>query len=354
MPTSNDNTSEELTAFLADYRSYIDEDVKPTQLIVRKLLKDWKTARAPTGGIASESKSPVAFTECRVKDPASVVDKIRRKSGDYPGGLCRQSMQSMPDILGCRVVVHFPSDLAYIHELIEGDPGLEHATQATAYYPEDRLYAVGMDEDLVVRRKTSGYRSIHYVLRYRQVALATSRVPFELQVRTFTDHVWAAIEHFLAYKPGANIPASVHKQFALLSAHLSVVDAHFDVLNDEIQRLQKQTRLRKRDSLDTSRLPILLKELGVGYRQKDVDRMLKMLVSNGISKVADLRRAAQALSPEQIVNTYRQVFGRSPNNFTIVAIWALYAASQQTGNAVEPTALVTLAENYAMTYKELV
>lgn len=259
----------------------------------------------------------------------------------------------MADIVGCRVVVYFPSDLALVHEMVEASSDFDLVETPTAYYPEDRLHAVGLDDDVVVRGKMSGYRSIHYILRLVSDDETLNGTIFELQVRTLTDNVWAAIEHFLAYKPSSNIPASIHRQFELLAAHMGVVDAHFDVLNEEITSLQRGKKLRKRDKLSASTLPLVLRELRVAFKQGDLDRMLKMLASNGVSTVDDLRSLSRELNAEQIVNAYRQVFDKTPGNFTIVAIWALYAVNRQTGGSADPTALASVAEQYARTYRGL-
>lgn len=345
----SESSHDPLDQFLPVYEEYVNQRIIPVKEVLDAQLGRWaREERTTSNGqpAATASKSPVAFTESRIKNPGSVADKINRSSNAFNGGLCAESLAEMADLLGGRVVVHFPSDLLLMHEMLEATPHLAILEPPTAYYPEERLLALGLDLDFKVLKKNSGYRSIHYHL-----ILADNDhhdVMFELQVRTLTDHVWAAIEHLLAYKPSSNIPPSIRKQFELLAAHLGVVDEHFELLNSEVEHLQRTSRLRARDELVMTNLPNVLRELGVGCAQRDIETMLKMLKSNGITTVRDMKAAASRLPYHRIKEVHFRELMRQPKNQSVVAIWSMDAVNPGEKSIEQ---LVRQADGYAAAYK---
>lgn len=329
-------------AFLDLYENHVDENIRPTFAELDAVLTRWADQRVDMTD-QTVAETPVALTESRIKKPASVADKINRKPGDYPGGLCRASMLAMPDLLGGRVVTYFPGDLSHVDGWIRDD-GQLIVHHAIAYYPENRLSELGLDGSFEIRTKASGYRSIHYIVSLNG---GDAGIRFELQVRTLADHTWSAIEHLLGYKPESAVASTVHKQFQLLSAHLAAVDAHFDLLRDEVRRSQLSRDIREDDVLDQGSLPRVLAELGLGCARRDIDAILRMLDSNGLRSVAGLREVARELSAERIRDIFaRKTGGGRAKNKAVLATWCLFAKSRALDQPIDPDTAVLLGIAY--------
>ncbi|WP_418060296.1 GTP pyrophosphokinase [Pimelobacter simplex] len=330
--------------------------VAPAMPLVKAMVRDWRATGDSTpvrqAEEVSASRNPIATTEFRIKKPGSVVDKVSGNPGRYPHGLSSQSLDEMWDILGARIVVYFPSDLARVHELVQAQRNLKVCGSPTAYYPGNRITELGLDDgSLEVALKESGYRSIHYNLEYQDESGGNVRL--ELQVRTLVDHVWAVVSHFLAYKPDAKVPTEIHQQFELLASHLGVVDKHFDLLHRQVEDLSRSTSITDETTLDFTSLPAALSQHHVGCPQRDMGVMLKMLSSNGMSTVGDLRRAAGLFSTEKIRNLYMQLHGAPPTNLAIVATWTLKNKMLSlVGEQADDATVVTLALNFAKGFAE--
>lgn len=256
-----------------------------------------------------------------IKRPESVVDKIQRHPGFFTQGLTENSFHFMNDTVGIRVVLYFLRHLPAIDREIRQHNNLE---VSEAYPPKAYLNA-----DLATRlslnhlnpvQKESGYASLHYILRLRQSAVPIEVRPwFELQVRTLTEHTWGEIEHILGYKPDKRTSFAVKKQFQIISKLLEAIDEHFNFLFEELLRFQVEVAYEETDPLNAENLPAVLSDLGLGCAQREIDGLLKLLVSRGVSTVRDLRGLATARTREIVWSTYYSQKGQPPNNFEAVA-----------------------------------
>lgn len=257
----------------------------------------------------------------RIKRPESAADKILRKSADFPRGLIPDSFLSMNDTLGARVIVYFLSHLPLVDKELRSNDAFEISTQCPpiAYLSHDLTTQLSLG-NLDRRDKDSGYASIHYVLRLADSSVPKNSRPwFELQVRTLCEDIWGEIEHILGYKPGKRTSFAVRKQFHIISQELSAIDQHFNFLFEELSRFQEESSFRDSDPLNAENLPPVLSEVGVGCAQKEIDGLLKVLVSRGVATVGDLRSVATDRRLTIIRNTYRREEGRPPINFELVA-----------------------------------
>lgn len=140
-----------------------------------------------------------------------------------------------------------------------------------------------------------------------------------MQLRTLSEDLWGEIEHILGYKPGKRTSFAVRKQFNIISKNLEALDEHFNFLFEELSRFQEEVVFRDQDPLNAENLPHLLREVGLGCAQREIDGLLKLLFSRGIGKVEELRRVATARRIDMIRNAYLQEGGRQPINFEYVA-----------------------------------
>ncbi|PNY83093.1 GTP pyrophosphokinase [Deinococcus koreensis] len=150
----------------------------------------------------------------RVKRPASLADKLRRKPGRY------QTLADVTDLVAVRVITYFESDVAVVSRLIEDtfEVDWEHSIDKSKMHDPDRF----------------GYMGVHYVVCPRPDAPEFSAfpgTPFEIQIRSILQHAWAEIEHDLGYKNREAVPREVRRRFYRLAGLLEMADEEFMALH---------------------------------------------------------------------------------------------------------------------------
>ncbi|MCI0563890.1 MAG: hypothetical protein MN733_35905 [Nitrososphaera sp.] len=324
---SEHNQPSELRVFLASYEEYARSVLQPTEKEIRAVFDTWSDhsfwarhvhrVRVPT-------PSPVQSKRTRIKRPESIVDKILRKPSSFPDGISIESVRQMHDAIGGRVVVYFLANLPLIDKEIRSSEILEVSKNdpPVAYLSQDVLTRLQL-RDLDHQRKDSGYASIHYIVRLRQSVVPKGDRPwFELQVRTLAEHLWGEVEHILGYKPGKKTTFAVRKQFQIISAQLTAIDEHFNLLFEELSRFQEEGRYQTNDLLNAENLPAVLNDASVGCAQREIDGLLKLLASRGFDTIGSFQEVATSKNVEIIRNAYRNNEGRSPDNFEVVACLA--------------------------------
>jgi len=310
--------------FLSGYEKYIRELLFPTNNELKQFFHKW---RNPEHWVLASrlsrlpSPSPIQRTHTRIKRPESVVDKILRNPSSFPEGLCLDSVKNMKDTLGGRIVVYFLSNLPLIDKELRNSADIEisSANPPIAYLNQDILDRFKLNH-FNKMNKESGYTALHYIVRLRSSKLAPEVRPwFEIQVRTIAEDLWSEIEHVLGYKPNKKTSFAVRKQFQIISSQLTTIDEHFNLLYEELSRFQEEILYRDESPLNAENLPAVLNELNIGCAQKEIDGLLKMLVSRRINTVGDLRAEATPEKMEIIKTVYTSDEGRQPNNFEIVA-----------------------------------
>lgn len=314
----------QMRQFLGDYEQYVRTVLSPTSQEIRQLFARWRNpeywALAPRLS-RLPSPSPVQRTHTRIKRPESVVDKILRHPALFPEGLSVKSVRQMDDAVAGRVVAYFLANLPLIDKELRHSTDVEvsSAHPPVAFLSHDLLDRLSLT-DIKREHKESGYASMHYIVRLRSSTVAPEQRPwFELQVRTLAEDVWGEIEHILGYKPGKKTSFAVRRQFQIISAQLTAIDEHFNLLYEELARYQEESVYRDESPLNAENLPAVLSEVGIGCAQREIDGLLKLLVSRGIETVGELRVEANARKIDAIRSIYRASEGRQPNHFEVVA-----------------------------------
>lgn len=152
----------------------------------------------------------------RLKKPASLSDKLRRKVGRY------HALSDVTDLVGLRIITYFESDVAAVSRLIEQgwDVDWNHSVDKSKVHDPDRF----------------GYMGVHYVVRpsaeqpefaeFVQGGLLPG-VRLEIQIRSILQHAWAEIEHDLGYKNRDAVPREVSRRFYRLAGLLEIADEEF-------------------------------------------------------------------------------------------------------------------------------
>ena len=156
--------------------------------------------------------------ESRIKTWESILDKIDRKSLDI------KKITELYDLVGARLILLFRKDIVFIDKIIK------------------ESFKIIDSENVFDRLDDSqfGYQSHHYIIKLPDDWLSVptmsdlGNVCVELQVRTLSQHIWAAASHKLQYKIESNVPKPLRRSIYRVSALLETVDIEFD--NILIQR----------------------------------------------------------------------------------------------------------------------
>lgn len=167
----------------------------------------------------------------RVKELDSILDK--HNSGTFK---IRKTITELQDLVGFRIILLFSSDVNTIVKLIE-----DRLTLIRNYDTRDRL-----EDDQF------GYSSVHCIIK---VPVSWLEVPMfsdfeglktEVQIRTLSQHTWAASSHLIDYKNEKVMPKSMKRSVSRVSALLETVDLEFERL------LSEKIAFEKGDGVDLS------------------------------------------------------------------------------------------------------
>jgi putative GTP pyrophosphokinase len=184
--------------------------------------------------------------EHRVKSWLSIEEKLARYA------FTEASLSKLYDLVGLRLILLFKKDIEIACELIDS------AFEVT--YRSDRA------EELSYQ--TFGYQSIHYVVRPPKSWLSVPTfAPFsvlqaEIQVRTLSQHMWAAASHELQYKQEESVPLTLRRSIHRVSALLEIVDLEFDRILQEKEAERRKIHQEPKDRpLNTDVLAVTLDDL---------------------------------------------------------------------------------------------
>jgi ppGpp synthetase/RelA/SpoT-type nucleotidyltranferase len=170
------------------------------------------TVVAHTTRLLAEAGLNIHHVTGRVKRPASLADKLRRKPGRY------QELGDVTDLVGVRVITYFESDVHVVARLMEEHHIVDwdHSIDKSRMHDPDRF----------------GYLGLHYVVRAEpDLVPELPGARFEVQIRSILQHAWAEIEHDLGYKSREAVPREVRRRFYRLAGLLEMADEEFMALD---------------------------------------------------------------------------------------------------------------------------
>lgn len=242
--------------------------------------------------------------ESRAKAPDSLLRKVEGKREGYNAPL-----EDVTDLIGVRVIAYYLEDVDQINETIAREFEVDQANSA------DKLNDLEPDR--------FGYRSVHHIVTIGDSRSNLSEYAVfdkkkaEIQVRTATQHAWAAVEHKLNYKRTSEAPRDLRRRLMRLSALFELADDQFSAVKAQLEKLEAQYSSDVRGGnldlpIDTSSveafledgsaLPRIVKQAeGSGFRiaapdsdnyqgrvERDVADLVTFLHTLGIEKIADL------------------------------------------------------------------
>lgn len=155
--------------------------------------------------------------EGRVKAWGSIQEKLNRKA------LKISSPTDLDDVVGLRIILLFQSDLNTVIDLLQ--------QTFTILSLEDTSGRLGEAQ--------FGYQSQHLVVKFPPTwaglpsfnGLADLKA--EIQVRTLSQHIWAAASHKLQYKQENSVPPPLRRTINRISALLEIVDLELNRVLEE-------------------------------------------------------------------------------------------------------------------------
>lgn len=139
-------------------------------------------------------RNPFESIKCRLKKPASILEKVYRKGLEMS---VESIEENMFDIAGIRVICSFPEDIYTTAELL---------------CRQDDIRVISW-KDYIKNPKENGYRSLHLILEI-PIFLSTGKkyMKVEVQFRTIAMDFWASLEHKLKYKKDIDNPQYIAKE----------------------------------------------------------------------------------------------------------------------------------------------
>lgn len=192
--------------------------------VEQKLKKNLKLASMPT-------------FKTRIKDFGSYYKKLLRVR---PKSLGKQSLPTLTDLLGIRVICAFLEDLKTVED------------QITKLFNVIEIERKGADRTF----SEFGYESIHFLVEIPEEFKSNKdSVPeglvCEIQVRTILQDAWAEVEHELVYKSEFSpFDLPLRRKLASLNASLSLSDIIFQEIRDYQNKLNKELDCRRESFYD--------------------------------------------------------------------------------------------------------
>ncbi|WP_372719258.1 GTP pyrophosphokinase family protein [Novipirellula sp.] len=238
-----------------------------------------ETLRQQIGALISKNGLSLGVPiESRVKTWNSLSEKLERKH------IAPKSVLELDDLIGIRVILLFQRDLDTMHGFLNRELSvLSHENTA------NRL-----------QEAQFGYQSVHYSLAlpgdWLNVPTMTDfrGLKAELQVRTLSQHIWAAASHKLQYKNEQSVPLQLRRSIHRVSAILETVDLEFErLLVDRDQYISSTVATSNAGPLNVDVLRTILADEWPSENageEESYSALLLELREFGIESTADLRK----------------------------------------------------------------
>ena len=127
-------------------------------------------------------RNPIEMIKSRVKKPASIVEKLRRRGFEVS---VESMKKNLDDVAGIRIICSFVDDIYQVAEML---------------VRQDDVKVIAV-KDYIKNPKENGYRSYHLIIEI-PVFFSEGKRPIrvEVQIRTIAMDFWASLDHQLKYK----------------------------------------------------------------------------------------------------------------------------------------------------------
>ena len=174
----------------------------------------------------------VHSVKTRVKDPKRLLQKLVRKTpdrrekyGENYNFNIQNYKDEITDIMGIRVIHLFKEDWEEIHQFITEK---REVIEIVANIREGDNVAPFEEKSIPVRSRISGYRSVHYLIKY---GTKYDSSIIEIQVRTIFEEGYGEIDHQLRYSHDYDIPEVLAQNLMLLNRIAGTSDEMASLIN---------------------------------------------------------------------------------------------------------------------------
>lgn len=162
-------------------------------------------------------RNPIELIESRVKEPASILEKMKRKGYELS---VENIEDKLNDVAGVRVICSFVEDIYYLASMLSAQDDLE----------------VLKVKDYIKNPKKNGYRSLHLIIQI-PIFLSSEKkyMRVEVQFRTIAMDFWASLDHKLKYKKDVKNPELIVEELRKCADTISKVDLRMQEIRNMIE-----------------------------------------------------------------------------------------------------------------------
>lgn len=162
-------------------------------------------------------RNPIELIESRVKEPASIMEKMQRKGYEIS---VKNIEEKLNDVAGVRVICSFVEDIYYLASMLSAQDDLE----------------VLKIKDYIRKPKKNGYRSLHLIIQIPIFLSSEKRyMRVEVQFRTIAMDFWASLDHKLKYKKDVKNPELIVEELRKCADIISSVDLRMQEIRNMIE-----------------------------------------------------------------------------------------------------------------------
>lgn len=176
-------------------------------------------------------RNPIESIESRVKKPASIIEKLKRKK--YPVTV-ESAFMNLRDIAGVRVICSFIEDIYDIADM---------------FLKQDDITLVEC-KDYIKKPKDNGYRSLHLIVMVPvYLSDRTLKLNVEVQIRTMAMDFWAALEHQANYKKGIEGIDELIVELTECANIINQTDMRMQDIYHRIKNVEQTNRMEMQNSV---------------------------------------------------------------------------------------------------------
>lgn len=162
----------------------------------------------------TEDFKPIHSITNRIKEKESIENKLKRKGAQES---VQDAKSLLKDIAGIRVVCYFEQDIRHL---------------VTSLKKQSDLIII-REKDYITTPKPNGYRSFHMILGVPTYYMDSMEYyPVEIQFRTISMDLWAAMEHRICYKNQPFNEMEMRSAFRQYSEILEGMEKSFEVYSE--------------------------------------------------------------------------------------------------------------------------
>lgn len=161
-----------------------------------------------------EDFRPIHSITNRIKEKESIENKLRKKGSS---GSVQDAKALLKDIAGIRVVCFFEQDIRHLVGSLKKQADL----------------ILIREKDYIKTPKPNGYRSYHIIVGVPTYYMNSMEYyPVEIQFRTISMDLWAAMEHRICYKTQPFNEIEMRNAFRQYSEILEKMEKSFEVYSE--------------------------------------------------------------------------------------------------------------------------